>query len=88
MQLRLDQLQAHLAKGLRRVYTIHGDEPLQAQEAADAIRAAARVAGHAARDGKGRHRAGSGRTFGLCKMRCVRIAAKNDSKVGQMSHLF
>lgn len=38
--------------------------------------------------GKGRHRAGSGRTFGLCKMRCVRITAKNDSKVGQMSHLF
>lgn len=49
MQLRLDQLAAHLAKGLRRVYTIHGDEPLQAQEAADAIRAAARGAGHTER---------------------------------------
>ncbi len=49
MQIRLDQLQADLAKGLRRVYTIHGDEPLQAQEAADAIRAAARVAGHTER---------------------------------------
>ena len=49
MQLRIDQIEAHLAKGLRRVYTIHGDEPLQAQEAADAIRAAARAAGHGER---------------------------------------
>ncbi|MEO8124166.1 MAG: DNA polymerase III subunit delta [Burkholderiales bacterium] len=49
MQLRLDQLAAHLTKGLRRVYTIHGDEPLLAQEAADAIRAAARAVGHTER---------------------------------------
>ena len=49
MQLRLDQLAAHLAKGLRRVYTVHGDEPLLVQEAADAIRAAARAAGPAER---------------------------------------
>jgi DNA polymerase-3 subunit delta len=45
MQLRADQLATHLAKGLRRVYTLHGDEALLAQEAADAIRAAARAAG-------------------------------------------
>ena len=45
MQLRLDQLAAHLSKGLRRAYTLHGDEPLLAQEAADTIRAAARAAG-------------------------------------------
>jgi len=49
MQVRPDQLAAHLAKGLKRVYTIHGDEPLLAQEAADAIRAAARAAGHTER---------------------------------------
>jgi DNA polymerase-3 subunit delta len=49
MQLRLEQLAAHLAKGLRRIYTIHGDEPLQAQEAADAIRKAAREAGYTER---------------------------------------
>ena len=49
MQLRPDQLAAQLAKGLRRIYTIHGDEPLQSQEAADAIRAAARAAGHTER---------------------------------------
>ncbi|HMN76959.1 MAG TPA: DNA polymerase III subunit delta [Burkholderiaceae bacterium] len=49
MQVRSDQLAAHLAKGLARVYTIHGDEPLLAQEAADAIRAAARAAGHTER---------------------------------------
>ncbi|HEX7639593.1 MAG TPA: DNA polymerase III subunit delta [Burkholderiaceae bacterium] len=45
MQLRPEQLADHLARGLGDVYTIHGDEPLRAQEAADAIRAAARAAG-------------------------------------------
>lgn len=49
MQLALNQLPAHLAKGLRPLYVLHGDEPLQQQEAADAIRAAARAAGHAER---------------------------------------
>ena len=46
MQIRLDQLEAQLARGLKPLYTLHGDEPLLAQEAADAIRAAARAAGH------------------------------------------
>ena len=45
MQVRPEQLADHLARGLGTVYTIHGDEPLRAQEAADAIRAAARAAG-------------------------------------------
>ncbi len=45
MQLRADGLQAHLSKGLARIYTVHGDEPLLAQEAADQIRAAARAQG-------------------------------------------
>ncbi|HJW12111.1 MAG TPA: DNA polymerase III subunit delta [Albitalea sp.] len=49
MQLRLDQLAAHLQKGLRPLYTLWGDEPLLAQEAGDAIRAAARTAGHSER---------------------------------------
>lgn len=49
MQLRPDQLAAHLARGLKPVYTVHGDEPLLAQEAGDAIRAAARAAGFAER---------------------------------------
>ena len=49
MQLRLDQLTAHLHKGVRPLYTLWGDEPLLAQEAADAIRAAARAAGHTER---------------------------------------
>ena len=49
MQLALIQLAAHLQKGLRPLYTLHGDEPLQLQEAADAIRAAARAAGHSER---------------------------------------
>ncbi len=49
MQLRLDQLQAHLTKGLKSLYVIHGDEPLLGQEAADAIRAAARATGFSER---------------------------------------
>jgi DNA polymerase-3 subunit delta len=50
MQLRTDQLAGHLAKGpLKPLYTVHGDEPLLAQEAADAIRAAARASGFSER---------------------------------------
>ena len=49
MQVRADQLASHLKKGLRPIYTLHGDEPLLAQEAADAIRAAARAAGYTER---------------------------------------
>lgn len=49
MQLRADQLPAALAKGLRPLYVVHGDEPLLAQEAADAIRSAARTAGYSER---------------------------------------
>jgi DNA polymerase-3 subunit delta len=45
MQLPADRLAAHLQRELRAVYTVWGDEPLLAQEAADAIRAAARAAG-------------------------------------------
>ena len=45
MQIKSDQLNSHLAKGLRPLYTVWGDEPLLAQEAGDAIRAAARAAG-------------------------------------------
>ena len=53
MQLRAEQLPQHLAqqasRGLLPVYTIHGDEPLLAMEAGDAIRAAARAAGYVER---------------------------------------
>jgi hypothetical protein len=49
MQIRPEQLEAQLARGLKPVYTIHGDEPLLAQEAGDAIRAAARAAGYTER---------------------------------------
>ena len=45
MQLALPQLQAHLQKGLRSLYALHGDEALLVQEAADAIRAEARTQG-------------------------------------------
>ena len=49
MQLRPEQLAAALARGLKPIYTIHGDEPLLAQEAGDTIRAAARQAGYTER---------------------------------------
>ncbi len=49
MQLAPAQLEAHLQKGLRSLYTLHGDEPLLVQEAADALRAAARQQGYTER---------------------------------------
>jgi DNA polymerase-3 subunit delta len=49
MQLRPDQLAAALARGLKALYTIHGDEPLLAQEIGDQIRTAARAAGYSER---------------------------------------
>jgi DNA polymerase-3 subunit delta len=44
-----DRLPDQLARGLAPLYVVVGDEPLAAQEAADAIRAAARAAGHSER---------------------------------------
>ena len=45
MDIRAEQLAAHLQKGVRPLYTVWGDEALLAQEAGDAIRAAARATG-------------------------------------------
>jgi len=50
VNLRPQQLAAHLERALAPVYTIHGDEPLLALEAGDAIRAAARKAGFEERE--------------------------------------
>ena len=49
MQVATAQLEAHLAKGLRSLYTLHGDEALLVQEAADLIRATARAQGYTER---------------------------------------
>lgn len=49
MQLAAPQLAGHLQKGLRSLYTLHGDEPLLIQEGADAIRATARAQGYTER---------------------------------------
>jgi DNA polymerase-3 subunit delta len=43
--IRADDLPRQLARGVEPLYIVHGDEPLFALEAADAIRAAARAAG-------------------------------------------
>jgi DNA polymerase-3 subunit delta len=45
MQLNPNQLAAHLQKGLKSLYTLHGEEPLLIQEALDTIRAVARSQG-------------------------------------------
>ena len=50
MQLRADQLPAHLGKALAPLYVLHGDEPLLVIEAGDAIRAAARAKGYDERE--------------------------------------
>ena len=49
MQLAPAQLPQQLKQALRSLYTLHGDEPLLLQEAADAIRAAARAQGFSER---------------------------------------
>jgi len=45
MQLAPSQLANHLQKGLKSLYTVHGDEPLLVQEALDTLRAFARTQG-------------------------------------------
>ena len=45
MQIAAPQLAAQLQRGLKSLYTLHGDEPLLIQEAADAIRSVAREQG-------------------------------------------
>lgn len=50
MRLRPEQLDKHLAASLSPAYLICGDEPLLAQEAADAIRATARANGFTERE--------------------------------------
>jgi DNA polymerase-3 subunit delta len=46
MQLRPEQLAAHLGKPLHSLYVLHGDDPLLTVEAGDALRAAARGYGY------------------------------------------
>jgi len=50
MKLRVDQLERSLSKGLAPIYLLSGNEPLQLGEAADAIRTAAKQAGHTHRE--------------------------------------
>ena len=49
MQTSLANLPVQLQRGLAPLYVLHGDETLLVEEAADAIRAAARAGGHAER---------------------------------------
>ena len=49
MQVAAAQFAAQLQRGLKSLYTVHGDEPLLQQEVADAIRAVARTQGYTER---------------------------------------
>ena len=49
MNIQAERLSEQLARGLAALYVVVGDEPLAAQEAGDAIRAAARATGHSER---------------------------------------
>jgi len=85
MQIRAEQLEAHLAKTLAPVYLVHGDEPLLALEAADAVRAAARKRGFTEREvfeptrhfdwSEFAHAAGSLSLFGGKKLIELRLAS-------------
>lgn len=50
MKLTTERLESHLKNTLARVYLVAGDEPLQREEAADAIRAGARASGYVDRE--------------------------------------
>jgi len=50
VQVRSEQLESHLGRNLSPIYVVHGDEPLIALEAADALRAAARARGFTDRE--------------------------------------
>ncbi len=50
MKIKAEQLQSHLQKQLLPVYVVSGEEPLLAQESADAVRIAARAAGFTERE--------------------------------------
>ena len=89
MEVRPEQLPGQLAKSLAPVYTIHGDEPLLALEACDAVRAAARRQGFVEREvlepGRGfswgelRHAGASRSLFGDKKLVELRLTS---GKVG------
>ena len=49
MNLAPGQLQEHLKRGIKSLYTLHGDEPLLVQEFADSLRAHARSVGYTER---------------------------------------
>jgi DNA polymerase III subunit delta len=49
MQINAGQLGNHLQRGLKSLYTLHGDEPLLQQEALDTIRVLARAQGYTER---------------------------------------
>jgi DNA polymerase-3 subunit delta len=50
LKISTEQLQQHLARELKPLYTVYGDETLLALEASDRIRGAARSAGHTERE--------------------------------------
>ncbi|MDY0014286.1 MAG: DNA polymerase III subunit delta [Rhodocyclaceae bacterium] len=92
MQLRPEQLSAHLEKRLTPLYLVHGNDPLLVAEAGDAIRAAARRQGFSEREvlvaGQGfrwdslRLAAGNLSLFGEAKLLDLRIPNGKPGKDG------
>jgi DNA polymerase III subunit delta len=92
MQLRPEQLAAHLGKPLASLYLVHGNDPLLVAEAGDAIRAATRAQGYAEREvlvaGQGfrwdslRLAAGNLSLFGEAKLVDLRIPNGKPGKDG------
>ena len=92
MQLRGEQLAAHLERELQPIYAVYGDEPLLVIEAADAIRAAARRQGFDEREvltalpgfnwGDLAHAAGSMSLFGGRTLLDLRIPTGKPGREG------
>lgn len=76
--LRSEQLEAHLARELRPLYVVHGDEPLLSVEAADAIRSRARAAGFTERSVLSAER---GFQWGELAANCANLSLFGDRKL-------
>ena len=96
MQLKGEQLVAHLERELKPVYVVHGDEPLLVIEAADAIRTAARQRGFDEREVltaisgfnwvEMHHAAGNRSLFGGRTLIDLRIPGGKPGREGSAAH--
>src|SRR3970282_477602 len=69
MRITTEQLQQHLARELKALYTVFGDETLLGLEASDRIRARARAAGYSERQGPPSRRSSCRESIGARRRR-------------------